>query len=519
MVTLLAISLTALVHSQMNESTRLPISITNQAPTGSPYVRMFQIQNRSSDPSPWLIYPANNKTVWVVTIAYGIQPLSQIVNFTRVSATVAVSTPVANLTDTLPTDIVYDHVEDRLWIVANDSLVYYNQTARAKITIAQTFTNGGPWYLAIDSQDHLWLTLLEANQIVEYNPSNGRSYYSPASSNAGLQGIAVSPVDGSVWFAEAYLGGIGRLVPCNSPPCPITEYSPPSGITLRGVSQLAVDKTGIIWFTVHDGNEFGSFNPSTRDWKLFPIGYCSDNYVAGCEVGLPNAIALDPSGKVWFSEHYTGRIGRYDPTSETLAEYAMPTTSPVCGKVCPPLSWWMWPGQNGLVWFVAFDLGEIGYVNSTLPIPFTVSSVESVTVNQGTSVSFPVSAGFVGEAPSLNASVTSLDTSSNPAMLSWSLSHEKVSSATGIADSFLTLSASWASTLGSRYIAASAYNENLTLSVFVKVDVVASLAYATIGFASGISTFAVAALVLNRYSTKKKQKDTARSDWGKSKSN
>src|SRR5207249_3392743 len=125
--------------------------------------------------------------------------------------------------------------------------------------------------------------------------------------NAGLQGIAVSPVDNSTWFAEAYAGKIGHLT-CKASACAITEYGPPSGLRIQGVIQVAVDKNGIVWFTIHSGNEFGSFNPSTGDWNLFPIGYCSDSYVADCWIGLPNALSLDSDGRVGFSEHTAGGI-------------------------------------------------------------------------------------------------------------------------------------------------------------------------------------------------------------------
>jgi hypothetical protein len=507
-----------MADSQTRELSSSPINATNEPLTSAPYVRMFQIQNKSVDPSPWLVYPASNKTVWIATLELGKTLLSQIVNFTMVTPSVGISRPVATLTNTVPTDIVYDHVAGRLWIVENDNLAYYNQTAGSIMT-AQTFPNGAPQYLAIDSQDHLWLTLYDTDQIAEYEPQNGATYYySTPSSNAGLQGIAISPVDGSVWFAEAYAARIGHMVPCNSSACPITEYGPPPGVNLDGIIQVAVDKNGVVWFTRHDGNEFGSFNPSTGEWKLFPIGYCSDNYVDGCEAGLPNAIALDSKGQVWFAEHYGGRIARYDPGSGTLTEYMMPTTSAVCSTACTPYVWWMWPGQNNLVWFVAFGLGEIGYVNGTVPTPYTVNPVAGLTINQGRSVNIPVSADFVGEAPALNASGTSEDTSSNPPMLSWSITPEGVSSSLGLVTSILTISANWGATLGTTYIAVTAYNGNLTVNSFLRVNIVASLAYTTIGFAGGISTFAVAAVAMTRYSAKKKRNNGATPDLSKTSS-
>jgi streptogramin lyase len=472
---------------------------------------MFQVANRSDEPSPWLVYPANNKTVWLVTIKIGTSLLSQLVNFTMISPTVGLSQPVANLTNTVPTDIVYDH--GRVWIVENDSLGYYDLNTRA-VVISKTFPNTAPQYLAIDSYDNVWLTLLNTDQIVEYDPSTGTTYnYTTPSSNTGLQGITVSPFDGSVWFAEAYAGRIGRLIPCNSSSCSITEYAPPPGIIIQGVIQLVVDKTGLVWFTVHDGNEFGNFNPSTGQWQLFPIGYCPDSYVADCEIGLPNAIDTDPSGQVWFSEHVSGRIARYDPASGTLTEYMMPTSSSYCTKECAPLAWWMWPGKNNLVWFVAFGLGEIGYVNASLAVPFDIISPSHVDVPQAGCANIVVSSTYTsGQPPNFNGAVTSEDSSSNPPMITFAGS-QFTQTSNGVASSILTIFAGRNATTRTSYVAVSAYDADVTVNAFVNVDIlsfttrlggcITSLGfYTTVGFASGISGVSVIGLVMNVYRRK-----------------
>ncbi len=481
------------------------INMIGSPPTDSSYVTTFQIQNTSSDASPWLVYPANNNTVWVVAIKLGKPLFSQIINFTMVAPNAGIAKSVLRLNNTIPNDIVYDQNDSRVWIVENDSLAYYNQATKS-LTVALTFLNGSPFYLAIDRSNHLWITLLGTDQIVEYDPSTGNDYnYSTPTSNVGLQGIAVSPVDGSIWFAEAYSGKIGRLDPCGAPTsCPITEFSPPAGMDLQGMIQVAVDKNGIVWFTVHDGNEFGSFNPKTGEWKLLPIGYCLDSYVGGCAAGLPNAIALDSLGQVWFSEHIAGRIARYQPDIGTLIEYDLPTSSQICQKSCTPYAWWMWPGPSHLVWFVSFGLGQIGYVNSTVPVPFGVTTQTRVTIGQGDHATVIVLSDFAGTAPSLGASITALDALTNPPMLAWSFGPEQTSERTHSLSSELTISASWDASIGSRNIAVTVYNQNVTENAFVQVNV-SPIAYVTIGFAGGISAFAIATMTSSVHSGKKRK--------------
>ncbi len=511
---LLAISLTISTNSPARGH-ELPISIPNVPLPSSAYVTMYQIQNNSADASPWILYPASNKTVLVVTIKLGHVIQSQIVNFTMGVSPKPIGGPLNN---TIPTDIVYDHFAKnnakRVWIIENDSLAYYNQAA-GKFEPAVSFPGGAPQYMTIDPSDHFWITLFNTDQIVEYNPSreNSSSYRTPTP-NAGLQGIAVSPVDNSTWFAEAYAGKIGHLT-CDASACTIMEYGPPSGLRLQGVIQVAVDKNGIVWFTIHNGNEFGSFNPSTGDWKLFPIGYCSDSYVADCWVGLPNAISLDSEGRVWFSEHYAGRIAMYDPNRDILVEYMMPTASAVCRSACTPYAWWMWPGEDEKVWFTAFGLGEIGYVNASLPIPFNVISPSHIVISQAGCASIVVSSAYeTGLPPSFDGTATSEDALSNPPSVTFS-GPELYHTSNRVATSILTIFAGRNATTGARYVAVTAYNENVTVNAFVRVDVVSFTAhlwtcitslglYTTVGFASGISGVTIIGLMVNFYSQRKK---------------
>lgn len=493
--------------SKTHNSENLPSIITNTLPSSFPYLRTFQIENSSSGSSPWQLFPGDNNTVWVEAIKNGYPPTSQIIKFTMLSPTQGVSQTAVNLNTTIPNDVVYDHSRRLVWIVEDYQLAYYNPSTN-KTIVAENFPNGRPQFLTLDSQNHLWLTLLSTDQVVRFDPISGTTLnYSTPTSNAGLQGITVSPVDDSIWFAEAYLGKIGHLAACRTSSCPIVEYSPPQGLNLGGLIQVAVDKSGIVWFTVHNGNEFGSFNPTTGKWDLFPIGYCSNARVPDCEAGLPNAITLSSDGQVWFAEHYAGRVARYDLADRSLTEYSMPTESLVCKSKCIPLVWWMWPGQGNLVWFSAYGLGEIGYVNATVPVPYTITAPSSVTIVQGKSVRFQTTVMFEGNAPSLNMTATTLDQATDPSMFSWTLSQPVLSQAGSSESSTVIFSTAWSSITGSRYVAVSAYDQNLTVNRFVGIEVQASFsAYATIGLASGTSAFTVGIVLFNQYSEYKKRR-------------
>ena len=451
----------------------------------------FPISHNSSDFIPFVLDPASNKTVWLITIKQGNitnnvpqPPKAQIVNYT-----VGIGAkPVITLVGAIPSDIVYDQNRKRVWFLENDSLAYYNQTAPGNLTVEQTFPEGSPQFMTIDHSGRIWLTLLGTNQIAEYDPSTKQSpsLYDAPTPNSSLQGITTGP-DGTVWFAETSAKRIGQLIPCQSTSCSITDFGPPAGVEITFPIQLAVDRSGAVWFTDHGSNQFGSFNPSTRAWRVFPIGYCSASF-EDCGVGLPNAISLDSNGDIWFSEHYAGRVARYDPLNGTLTEYTVPANT-------PPYVWWMSPGPRNLVWFVAFGLGEIGYVNASLPIPISISAVNSIELERGGSQMVPA---FVQRPVSdyvyLSVSANSRDAPLGLSPLLYGTPNQRQTGpgSKAVSASF-TISAAWNLGLGDRYLALTAYTDNVAVNVFVRVDVFQTQ---TPYFSAGLASTAIIGAIL-----------------------
>ena len=472
----------------------------------NPYVTTFRISQNSSDFTPFVLYPASNKTVWVVTIKEGnivdnvVEPSkAQIVKFTMGAGGKPIVTPVITLVNAIPSDIVFDHNLTRVWFLENNSLAYYNSTAPGNITIEQTFPGGSPQYMTIDNKERIWITLLGTNQIVEYDPIGKtlvNSYNVPVA-NASLQGVTAGP-DGTIWFAETTAKRIGHIIPCQTNSCNVTDYGPPPNVEITFPIQLAVDRGGVVWFTDHGRGQFGSFNPSTGEWRVFGIGYCSESYNPDCPVGLPNAISLDSNGMIWFSEHFAGRVAKYDPTIGSLTEYFVPATT-------IPYVWWMWPGPGNLVWFTAFGLGDIGYVNASLPVPISISTgVQPVKVEQGTSQAIPASiTDHAGGPVYLNVSTNGHDGpfGSPPLLYGFAVPSQIGPTATPVTATF-RVSAAWTADPGERYVTLTAYNGNVAVNAFVTVNVTlttlpfifrTSAPYVSLGFASsiGVGSFAL----------------------------
>ena len=491
----------------------------------NPYVTTFRISQNSSDFTPFVLSPASNKTVWVVTIKEGnivdnvVEPSkAQIVNFTMGAGGKPIVTPVITLVNAIPSDIVYDHNLTRVWFLENNSLAYYKLAAPGNITIEQTFPGGSPQYMTIDNKERIWITLLGTNQIVEYDPIGKTlvNYYAAPATSASLQGITTAP-DGTIWFAETSAKRIGHVVPCLTGSCNVTDYSPPPSVEIAFPIQLAVDRGGVVWFTDHGRGQFGSFNPSTGEWRVFGIGYCSESYNPDCPVGLPNAISLDSNGMIWFSEHFAGRVAKYDPTTGSLTEYFVPAAT-------IPYVWCMWPGPGNLVWFTAFGLGEIGYVNASLPVRISIrAEVETVKVEQGTSQVIPASIMDQAGGPVyLNVSTNGHDgpCGSPPLIYGFAVPSWIGPTANPVPATF-RVSSAWTANLGERYVTLTAYNSNIAVNAFVTVNVTltsipfifrTSAPYVSAGFASSIGVGSLALYLFSLPKNSQKDQDRRKAD-------
>ena len=486
----------------------------------NPYVTTFRISQNSSDFTPFVLYPASNKTVWVVTIKEGkilgndVEPSkAQIVNFTIGAGGQPIVTPVITLVNAIPSDIVYDHNLTRVWFLENNSLAYYNSTAPGNITLEQTFPGGSPQYMTIDNKERIWITLLGTNQIVEYDPIGKtlvNSYNVPVA-NSSLQGVTTGP-DGTIWFAETTAKKLGHIIPCQTGSCNVTDYGPPPNVEITFPIQLAVDHVGVVWFTDHGRGQFGSFNPSTGEWRVFGIGYCSESYDPDCPVGLPNAISLDSDGMIWFSEHFSGRVAKYDPTTGSLTEYFVPATT-------IPYVWWMWPGPGNLVWFTAFGLGDVGYVNASLPVPISISAgVQPVKVEQGTSQAIPASITDEAAGPVyLNVSANGHDAPfGSPPLLYGFAVPSQIEPTTNPINATYRISVALNADLGERYVTLTAYNSNIAVNAFVSVNVTrttlpyifrTSAPYVSVGFASSIGVGSLAVYLFGLPKNSQKYQD------------
>jgi hypothetical protein len=180
----------------------------------------------------------------------------------------------------------------------------------------------------------------------------------------------------------------------------------------------------------------------------------------------------------------------------------------------------MWPAPGNLVWFTAFGLGRIGYVNASLAVPISINAgVQPVKVEQGTFQAIPASiTNQAGGLVYLNLSANGHDAPfGSPPLLYGFAYQSQIGRTANPATATFRLSAALTADLGVRYVTLTAYNSNVAVNAFVTVNVTltslpfifrTSAPYASVGFASSIG---VGSLALYLFSLpKNSQKDQDR---------
>jgi virginiamycin B lyase len=241
----------------------------------------------------------------------------------------------------------------------------------------------GPWSAVEGNDGMVWIPYYgRGNEVVRLDPASGEltRFPLPFSKTAGIHSAIPAP-DGTVWFTEAALGKIGHLNPRTKE---ITEYqnSQPDGRP-SGTHTIRVDQSGYVWSS--GGPAISRFDPETKKFIHFDAGGTYGNVVGknGDQwftvfregdspivrvtkdgkvskfypptKGKPQRLEVDSDGIVWFSERRGGKIGRLDPDTGSIKEFALPGPEP------SPYA--LGIDRNHMIWYASHEQDTIGRLN------------------------------------------------------------------------------------------------------------------------------------------------------------
>jgi virginiamycin B lyase len=240
----------------------------------------------------------------------------------------------------------------------------------------------GPWSAVEDKDGKLWVPYYgRGNAVVRLDPNTGEqtpfSLPFPEQAATGIHSVVPAP-DGTVWFTELAAGRIGHLDPSTGK---VTEHqNPPLPNGRRTTAHtVRVDAAGRIWAS--GGPAISMFDPKYERFVHYDLGgtygnevgqngdqwftsFVEDGPIARVSKdgvlskfypptkGKPQRLQVDADGTVWFTERRGGKIGHFDPNTETFKEYPLPGPEP------SPYA--IGIDRNHMIWYSSHEQDTLG---------------------------------------------------------------------------------------------------------------------------------------------------------------
>jgi virginiamycin B lyase len=242
----------------------------------------------------------------------------------------------------------------------------------------------------------IWYTAQRTGELGLLDPSTGSTHHIALGQSSAPHGVIVGP-DGAPWITD---GGLNAIVRVDPKTRNVTLFPLPEDTGYTNLNTATFDYKGVLWFTGQSGI-YGRLDPRTGTMEIFnaprgqgPYGISTTpdgevyfaslagSYIARIsETG--NATVLDPptqeqgarrvwpdsTGHVWFTEWNVGKLGMYDPVTNTWKEWKLPGQKPQPYAVFVDDKDIVWLSDFGSNAIVRFDPSLEKFQSFPLPSP------------------------------------------------------------------------------------------------------------------------------------------------------
>ena len=169
-------------------------------------------------------------------------------------------------------------------------------------------------------------------------------------------------------------------------------YNFPPGLTTPNGVTVGPDQK--VWLADTSSNYFFSFDPKTEEFTKYTTSIPTiDSY------GNASGVIKNPVSRPYWIEHHDGniimneqtanRIGVFNPSTEMLTEYTIPSRNPNwsdCEGIdyCGVAQIFDFAVDGEKIWFTEWVENNIGVVDTSIPTPFSVDvDREEITLDKG----------------------------------------------------------------------------------------------------------------------------------------
>lgn len=224
------------------------------------------------------------------------------------------------------TEYMTESSDHALWIATFNGLVRFDEDAgRFHAALQQTglsATSGRMLVSGIvrDRRGRLW-TVSEDAGAVRHDPATGetRHYLPEAGNPRSLSEVAITAIvcdaDGTVWLATR--AGLDRYDERTDSfeRIPLSRYAPEGATSDSTITDLAVDRNGILWMSVY-GVGLQRFDPRRKTLTVYTHDAADPASLAN---DLTNAVLAAQDGSVWVAAD--AGLSRLDPATGKFANF------------------------------------------------------------------------------------------------------------------------------------------------------------------------------------------------------
>ena len=390
-----------------------------------------------------------------------------------------------------------DETTDAIWKFSIDTESYdrisYSQTEEGKSSLPQKL-------------------VIEGSKIIINDFSGGQlSFLDYAQDREGLRHYAIPSImpdavtsdfaidsEKNVWYTNWVPSGQGILVKFDYPGYEfqstqgeVTQglllqdfvewYNFPVGLTTPNGVTVGPDQK--IWIANTSSNYFFSFDPKTEEFTKYTTSIPTiDSY------GNASGIIKNPVSRPYWIEHYDGnlimneqtanRIGVFNPFTEILTEYTVPSRNANwsdCEGIdyCGVAQVFDFAAYGGKIWFTEWVENNIGVVDTSIPLPFSIDiDTKEITLKKGETIAVTLQVTKIPsqhnmQSVNVNYSTTATfsDIIITPELNNFSLTDTPITISVEITASEYALS-------GTHKVLLGAYTDDIAVSKFITVTIV-----------------------------------------------
>jgi len=387
-----------------------------------------------------------------------------------------------------------DERTDAIWKFSIDTESYdrisYSQTDENKSSLPQKL-------------------VIEGSKIIINDFTGGRlSFLDYAQDKQGLRHYAIPSVmdgavtsdfaidsDKNVWYTNWIPSGAGILVKFDYPGYEfqstqgeVTQglflqdfvewYNFPAGLTTP--NGVAVGPDQKIWLADTSSNYFFSFDPRTEEFTKYVTSIPTIDSYGNASDFIKNPVSRPywierSDDNLIMNEHNANRIGVFNPFSETLVEYTVPSRNPNwadCEGIdyCGVAQVFDFAAYGEKIWFTEWVENNIGVVDTSIPLPFSIDiDKKQITLEKGqtTQLTLEVAKTLFSDAFDVNVNSSSTSTFSDII-----ITHENSFSLSDKTTISVEIMASEHALSGTHKVLLGAYTNDIAVSQFVTVIVV-----------------------------------------------